>query len=201
MILREKSGTSIVLSLFKNIYTRSRHREQRLIDIHHNSQIYRLTKGFWEKMKTCFRYSVFGKITEPRQETSGVFENSRVIQFLINLYEKWKYQTTQFLKASSMYHKAEETKMQMTLSPIRIVSLIVIVAITTNIALSFILQKHIGLWGWLMRGLFFSMAVIGLHCRADWRSVKMSSLFMRKMRLDGEGMNKGRYGNRGKIHT
>jgi hypothetical protein len=191
MILREKAETSIVISLFRNFYAWSRHREQRLIDIHHNSQIYRLTKEFWEKMKTCFRYSFFGRITEPRQKTSGIFETSLVVQSLFNLYKKCKHQIIQLFKASSTYHQVKDTKINLAFTPIRMMSLIVIVAITTNIALSLIVQKNISLWGWLARGLFLSLAVIGLYCRADWRSVKMSSLFMRKMRLDGEGMNKG----------
>lgn len=184
MILAEISDTSIIISKCRNFYRWYHYKEQRLRDILHNSQTYSLTKRFWAGIKICFRYSLLARITGSAQKTYSILENSRIVQFLFNLYKKWKINIMQFLKASSTTYLAKDTKEQLNFSPLRIISMIVITAITTNIVLSFVLQKPIGLWGWVMRGLFFSVAVLGLFSQADWRSVKGASVFLRKMGRD-----------------
>ena len=184
MILTEVSNTSIVVSLFRYFCRWYSHLEQRLIDIYHNSQTHRLTRGFWGKIKICFRYSFLGRTTELKQVSPVILDNSQVVQYMIDFYKKWKDKIVNYLGTSSTVGLAKDTKKELYFSPVMIISIIVVSAITVNVFLSIILQRQIGLWGWLIRGLFLFTAVSGLFCQTDWSTVKESSVFLRKMRMD-----------------
>lgn len=181
MSLRDISNTSIILSLFRNFYRWYSFREQKLVSVYHDSKTCRLTRGFYGGVKVCFRYSFLGRITETEQTSSGVLDKSRTVQNLINLYLRWKDKIIRSLKASSTIKLAKGTKKELYFSPMKIISIIIITAITINIFLSIVLQKQIGLWGWLMRGLFLLAAVLSLFCTKDWSTVKKSSIILKKM--------------------
>jgi len=184
MILREISDASIVISLvryFNRLYSQL---EQKLTYLYYNSQIYSFTKGFKEKIKICFIYSYFGKIINEKQISLKILYSSRVVQYFMNFYKKWKNMITQFLKTSLMVGLAKDTKRQLIFSPVKIISMIVIIAFAVNVFLILVLQKQIGLWGWLIRGLLLFVAISGLFSKADWPTVKRSSVFLGKMRMD-----------------
>lgn len=181
MILREISDTSIITSLFRYFFRWHSQFGQRINTIYHNSQIFRLAKGSWTRIKISFRYSFLGRITETRQISSGVLDNSKLIQYLFNSYKKWKHKVIQLPQFSSTADLAKDTKKALYSFPVRIISIIVIIAITINVIFSFVIQKEISLWGWLMRGLFLVAAVIGLFCKADWQTIKKNSVFLRKV--------------------
>ena len=184
MTLRKISDASIVISLFRYFYKWYGYIENKLMGIFHNSQTYRLAKGFYGGVKICFRYSFLGRITETRQTASGILDNSRTVRSLINYYNKWNDKIIHYFKASSTIDLAKNTKEQLDSSPVKIISIIIVTAITINVLLSIALQKQIGLWGWLMRALFLFGAVSGLFCKANWQTIKRSSVCLRKMRID-----------------
>lgn len=184
MILRETLDTSIVISLLKRSYNWYSYREQRLIDIYHNSQIWRLAKGFCAGVKTCFRYSFWGRITEIKQTSPGVLDSSRAVRYLIDFYKRWKDKIIRYSKASSTVNVVEDTREQLILSPVKILSIIVVTAVLVNALLSVILQKQMGLGDFFVRVLFLFAGTAGLSCQAGWASVKKSSIFLRKMRVD-----------------
>ena len=184
MSLREILDTSIAVLLLKHLYQRYGHIEQRIIDIYHYSQTYRLLNELWGKIKICFRYSFLGRTTELKQVSPVILDNSQVVQYMIDFYKKWKDKIVNYLGTSSTVGLAKDTKKELYFSPVMIISIIVVSAITVNVFLSIILQRQIGLWGWLIRGLFLFTAVSGLFCQTDWSTVKESSVFLRKMRMD-----------------
>ena len=149
--------------------------------IYHQSQIHKLAKGFWEKLKISFRYSFLGRITEEKQTTSGILDNSRGVQYVFNLYKKGGNKVTRCLRTSSAIILTKKTKKDLYFSPVKITSVILITAIIINVVFSFVLQNKIGIYGWLMRGLLLFLAVSGLFCKAGWPTVKSSSIFLRKM--------------------
>lgn len=157
---------------------------QKVSYIYRNSLIHRLINRFWEKVKICFRYSFFGRITETRQINPEILDNSRVVQYLFGFYERRKSKIIKSFEASSTIDLAKDTKKDLYFSPVRVTSIIVVIAITVNVFLSIVLQKQIGLWGWLMRGLFLPVAISGLFCKTDWPTVKRNSVFLRKIRID-----------------
>lgn len=183
MIPHQIEETSILISLFRSFNRRYSYLKQRLSYIYQNSHLFRMTEVFWEKIKVCLRYSFLGRITQPWQGGSGTLDNSRFAQYLVNFFKRRKDRLIHYLKTSLMVVLAGDTKEQLNLSPVRIISIITLTAITVNVALSIMLQKQIGLWGWLMRGLFLFAACAGLFCKADWPTIKHNSLFLRRLEV------------------
>ncbi len=181
MILREISNASIILSLFRYFFRWLSPLGQRMNTIYHNSQVFRLAKGFWARIKICFKYSFLGRITETKQISSRILDNSKLVQHLFNSYKKWKEKIIQLLRFSSTAHLAEDTKKDFFSFPVRTISTILITAVTINVIFSLVLQKEISLWGWLIRGLFLLVAVSGLICKADWQTIKKNSIFFKKL--------------------
>ena len=175
-------STSITILLCKRLYKWYKYIAQGRINIYYNSHSYRLLKGFWEKIKICFRYSFLGKITAIEQEKAFVsLTHSRTVQYLINFYQRWIDKIINYSRASLTTESAKYTKEEFRLSPMKITSTIVVTAIIVNVALSIVLQKQIGLWGWLLRGLFLFVGVGGISCGADWPTVKRNSAILKTM--------------------
>ncbi len=181
MTLRKFSDTSIVISLFRYFYKWYDYIEQRLIGIYHKSQTGRLAKGFCRGAKICFRYSFLGRISETKQTSSGAYDRSWAVQYLINCYKRWKDKAMCYLRTSLAISLSKNTKKTLYFPPVRITSVIVVIAVITNVFLSIVLQKQISLWGWLMRGLFLFAGVVCLFCKADWVAVKSNSIILRKL--------------------
>jgi len=173
-------GTSITVLLWRQLFRWYGQIEQRVDFIYLNSQTFRLTKRVLESIKACFRYSLLGRITEIKEENPEILGNSRAVQYLIDSYKGWKDKVIYYSKTSSTISLAKDTQRELYLSPVRIISLIVVIAILVNVALSVILQKQIELWGFLIRVLFLFAGTAGLSCEADWPAVKESSIFLRK---------------------
>ena len=186
MKLNKISETSIVVSLFKYFYKCYSRIEQRVNYIYSNSQTARILNIFWKKIKLYFRYSFLGKITEIESVIPKALDNSWSVQYLTNFYKRWKDKITNYLKTSLTVGLVKDTKEELYFLPVRMIGIIVVVAIVVNVFLSLILQKQIGLWGWLLRGLFLFVAVSGLFCAATWSAVEKSSIFLRKIRRNGK---------------
>ena len=183
MKLNKISETSIVVSLFKYFYKCYSRIEQRVNYIYSNSQIAGFLSIFWEKTKLCFRYSFLGRITQIKEANPALLDNSRAARYLINFYKRWMNRIIRHSKTSSTVSLAKDTKEELYFLPVRMIGIIVVVAIVVNVFLSLVLQKEIGLWGWLMRGLFLFAGVSGLFCQADWPAIKKSSIFLRKAKI------------------
>ena len=158
--------------------------EAKINSVYLKSFTQRLIKKINETIKVCFRYSFLGRITEPKQAPPMVLDNSRAVRYSISFYKKWRDKTIHYLRSSFTFSLAKDTKEQFVLSPVRIISLIVIITIFVNAVLSVILQKQMYLWSFLIRVLFLFAGTAGLSCEADWPTVKKSSVLLKKMRMD-----------------
>lgn len=170
--------TSLLFRYFSRGYGCLRHR---LSYIYCNSQTYKVLNKFWEKIKVCFRYSFLGRVIEIKQRTLVILDNSRAVQYLINLYKRWKDRVVCYLKTSLTISLAENTKEELNFSPVKIVSIILVTAVIVNLFLSVFLHKQISSGAWLMRGLFLFVGVAGLFCLTDWPTVRKSSVFFKKI--------------------
>lgn len=180
MTLRDVADKSFIVSLWRYFYSWYDFFGQRLIYIYQQSQIHRLIGEFGEKIKVCFRYSCLGGIAETKV-IAAALDNSLITQYLIGFYKSWKDRIISYLKISLAIKLAEDTKKGQVLSPVRIVSVVVITAVVANALLSFVLHQQISQWGWLIRGLFLFVAIFGIFCQADWSTVQESSIFLRKL--------------------
>ena len=181
MILKVALDKSAVLSFFRHLYKLISYLNRDLKRVYHNSQTYKVITRFGEKTNLAFKYSFFGRISESKQKNSVFFNQSRTIQFFINSYKKWKDKIIHSFKASSTIDMVKNTSEQLNFSPTKILGLIGVAAISVNVFLSLVLQKQIGLWGWIIRGLFLFVSVSGLICMADWQTIKKSSIFLKKL--------------------
>ena len=125
--------------------------------------------------------------TEIKQTSPTILDNSRVAQFLISFYKRWKGKIIHYLRTSSAIEVVKDTKTELYFFPVKTISIIVIIATAANVALSFVLHRQIALGSWLIRGLFLFLAVGGLFCKADWPTVKENSVILEKMLLTETG--------------
>lgn len=178
MSWKETLDTSIALSLVRYCYKWYGDIEQRLNYVYRHSQTAKRLNIFWEKIKVYFRYSFLARLTQIKQISSAVLDNSRTVQYLTNLYKRYNDKIANLLKASFTFNLARDAKNELYFMPVRIISIIVITAIVANLLLSLVLHKPIILWGWLWRGLFLFVAVSGLFSTVAWPAVERSSIFL-----------------------
>lgn len=184
MTQKNISDASITLHLFRHIYSQYRNTELKLSGIYHSSHACRLATRFCSILKICLRYSFLGRITETKQKTSTILDTSRTAQFLIKCYKNGKDKLIHSFKASSVVEIAKNRTEQNNFSPLKLISITVAVAVVVNVILIIVLQKHISLWGWMMRGLLIFVSISALFCQADWPIVKKSSTFFKLLRID-----------------
>ena len=184
MSLREMPDRSIAIYLFKRCYGGYRNLAQRISYIYNNSQTNARLNKLLEKTNVCFKYSFLGRITEIKQADQGTLDNSRTVQFLVNFYKNCKDKIILYSKISETVDLAKDIKGQLNFSPLRIVGAILIATVLANTALAFILHSKISIWGCLIRGLFLFCGLAGLFCKADWHTVRETSVFLGKMRMN-----------------
>ncbi|HDZ76731.1 MAG TPA: hypothetical protein ENH41_01440 [Candidatus Omnitrophica bacterium] len=161
--------TSIFISLLKKGWEGYSFIEWWWGQAYKDSCVYRLSGEFWKRVRVCFRYSFFGKITEisqPGTITFVIFDNSHTVQYLGRVYNRVKDQSTRYLKMSFIADCTERIKQQVSFLPIQAISIVVITAVSINILLSILLQKQFGLWGWFMRGVFLFLGIAGLFSKS-----------------------------------
>jgi hypothetical protein len=179
-------NSSIAILFLRGLYRRYDRIEQGVMDVYHYSRIYRLTKGLWGKIEICFKYSFLGRITEIKETEPALLDDSRVVRYLINFYKGWRNKAICYLMPSFTLRLAKDTKEELIFSPVRTISLIVIITSLVNAVLSVLLQKQMGLWSFFVRVLFLLAGTAGLSCEADWPMVKKSSIFLKKIGVNVE---------------
>lgn len=183
-MLRTSKETSVFVRLIKKLWRRYHFFKLQLDEIRKNSQMYRITEGLRAKINLYFRYSFFGKIIEIKikKEEDMILNESRVVVWLINLYKKWRYKIISILKLSKTITSMDLLKRESHLLPIKIGSIITIVAIFTNIIFSILLKKEIGLFGWFIRISLLLIGFSGLSSNATWEDVNKTSYFVNRIK-------------------
>jgi len=150
--------------------------------IYKDSHAYRLVNGFGAKIKTFFRYSFLGRNAEIRQGVGHIIlENSYVAKYTFSLYKKCKAKIINYLRMCLMVEALRDLKTELYFSPIKTISIFMVIATAVNVVLCFIFKRPIGIWGYLMRGLFLFVGIPGIYCKADWSAVKANSIFFKKV--------------------
>lgn len=186
MNFKKMLDTSIVVSLFKYFYRWYLKLEQRIGYIFQYSQTCWLLERFLEKIKICIRYSFLGRITEIKEKDTTILNNSYTVRYLIEFCQRWKNKISGYLNASLTAKLTKDTEQQLYFSPVILISIIVASAIFVNTFLSFIFQKEISLWGWLIRVLFLFVSISGLFCQADRSVIKEGSILLKKIQSQYE---------------
>jgi hypothetical protein len=90
------------------------------------------------------------------------------------------------LAESKLRKVCVEIARDISLLPVRIISILVVSALPINAFFSVLLRKEINTYGWIMRGVIFLLGICGLFCDADLEKVKCNSVvyrfFIRKQR-------------------
>ncbi len=174
--------TSIFLNLLQRFYKIFYFLNQRLNDPIKNSRIYKLWSAVYNGIMIGSKYSFFTRVTEIKQPgaTIPVLDNSWFLRSLLGFYKARKNSTMYYLSRSSLIKSGRDSVENLYFSPAKQISAAIIIAVLTNIILSFICQTAISRWGWLLRGLFLVAGCIGLFCKVDWPTVKESSKFLGK---------------------
>lgn len=110
---------------------------------------------------------------------SQIFNNSKFIKLLFNVYKTQKYNITNYSKTSTFVKLAEKLKKDLYLIPVRTIGIILITAILTNSLCSIVFNIEIKLLGWVMRVLFLFIGLISLFCDANWEDLKKTSSVIR----------------------
>lgn len=176
--------TTIFVKLLKIFWRLHYYFRQRVYEIYKNSQTFIPIQRLWDKIRICFRYSFLEKITNTREEGNNmVFNESKVVRWWINLYRKRKQEVSFFLKISRTNSSVKELKKELNYLTVKNTSIIMVVAILTNIMLSILLKKQILLLGWIIRYLLLSMGISGLFCNATWKDIMRTSYFIRQINI------------------
>ena len=160
--------TSIFISLLKKGWEGYSFIEWWWGQVCKDSCVYRLSGEFWKRVRVCFRYSFFGKITEisqPGIATFAIFNNSRTVRYLAMVPKRVKEWNVKYLKMSSIVDCTEKIKQQLYFLPIQTISIVIVTALIVNMLLSVMLQKQLSLWGWFARAVFLFLAIAGLFSK------------------------------------
>lgn len=144
------------------------------------SVTHRLIEKMNETVRICFRYSFLGRITETGQTAPLGLGNSRMLQYLLHFYRRG----INCLSNSATVSVAQNLQRELYCFPVKIISIIVITTVMVNAFLLVILQIKLDLWNFLIRVLLLFVATAGLSCEADCPTVKKSSIFLKKTRMD-----------------
>ncbi len=155
--------------------------EENISLVYLNSLTHQLIGKTAVLIKTGFRFSIFGRLTELNDGVSrDFFQTSKSTKILLNWLNYFKNWTIRLSVTSNCVTSTKTLRQAFLLSPLKVGSIIVITTIITNLVLLVILQRQITLWGWLMRALLLSIGISGLFCNADWPTLKTSSIFFKK---------------------
>jgi hypothetical protein len=179
---KEIIRTSIFLSMLQKIQTQEHFITSRIYKIFTESQTYRLMVKFQEGTRVNFKYSFLGKMTEIDEgQNINILESSNTMKLLMGLSDKYKYKILNYFKASAISNSIDKLNKGFYLFPIKTASMIIIIAIITNIIISFFLKREIGLFGWFMRGIFLFMAINGLYSYTSWEELNKTSYFLKRL--------------------
>lgn len=133
-------------------------------------------------IKTGFKFSIFGRLTEKEDVSRNFWEGSRITQVVLEWIKNSKNRVTDSSTTSILFSSVESLKYTFFSRPLWAGSIIIITSIITNLTLSFILQKQIALQGWMIRGLLLFIGISGLFSNVNWQDLERTSLVLRKIK-------------------
>ncbi|MEK6715234.1 MAG: hypothetical protein AABY43_04240 [Candidatus Omnitrophota bacterium] len=181
MTLRILAKESFFISLLREACQRYCFFEQWIGLASKESWIRAKLKNISDKLKIYCRYSFLGRISEiNNKDNSVVLDGSRFVSFWLGLYKKGKDSFLFYFKAGETAILAEDIKKGLYFQPIKTASVIMLAAILTNTIFIIFLHRQVSLTGWLMRAVFFFIAIAGLSCDIDWQGLEKTSFVLNK---------------------
>jgi hypothetical protein len=95
-----------------------------------------------------------------------------------------KERASNLLKQSRIVSFFKKIMGDLRLNPLKSVSFIIVGLIFTNLVLSVLIKKEIGLFGWIIRGGFLFAGLSGLFCGTGWGEIKKASFILRLCRKE-----------------
>ncbi len=181
-MLKVPAEASTFVKLLKKIWVGYHALELWLDETNKNSYTNKIIQNLSYAVKVYARYSFLGRIAEINREVNiAIFDGSKVIRWSMNLFNKCKYKIITYLKTNIISDSIEELNKDFICFPVRNTSIIMIGAILTNIFFSILLNKEIGLWFLVMRGLFLFIGIAGLTCKAGLQDLINTSFVLKKI--------------------
>lgn len=171
--------TSIVISLIRVVSMRYNEITRKVGYIYQDSWCYNLMPQLIKKTKDCFRDSHCGRIMAFGQIDGISWNDSYAIRLLISFYKGCKNKITGCCRNSLTAVTIKETREETRASFVQLLGVVLLMAVITNLVLSFMLHKQISGIGWLARGLFLLVFIPGLFSKTNWPAVKNSSIFLK----------------------
>lgn len=177
--------TSKAILLFKVAHKKYCLLEGWFDELYKDSMVYKKPRLVFSVITASFRYSFLGRITEISDEDNSkeILENSGFAQWLLKICAGGKKRIMSYLKTSFTANCAAGLKNELYVLPVKTISLIVVTAILSDAAfyalLKNVIQREIGLLGWIIRGMLLSAGLAGLLGKADLENLASASLFFK----------------------
>lgn len=169
---------SKIISWLRILFSRLYYFENQIDKICKNSRTYSLIYSSYYRIKTYFRYSFIRKIIDVDEGLSFPFlNNSKVAQRIVSVYTEW---SNNHVKTSAIMSIFRKIKKELYFLPGKIVGIVIVIAIVTNVFLAILLKIEFSPFGWLIRGLIFFAGIIGIFCNADWQTISSDSKILRR---------------------
>lgn len=147
--------------------------------------IYKIVNSFLLKIKIYFSDSFFMRIigiNTVNQIASSILENSKSINWFLRTYRILKVWLRHPLQESIFINVFAKTKQESQAVLLELIGLIMAIAILSNTLIAVIFFRNISFWGWILRGIFFSLGLSGVFCRLDWQTIGDKSVLLRFLR-------------------
>jgi len=146
-----------------------------------NSKSYLIFSGLSHKLKAYSRESSLVKIINEICEKNGspIFEGSIVINRTADLIKKQRAKLKFYLKTSQSDNLLAETKKELLSSPLKITSRIAVIAVITNITLSFSINRPPCLSVWIVEAVILFIGLNGISSETTWEEIKKTSKFIK----------------------
>lgn len=182
MILGEIFYNSFVISYPINFLKWLVFINKRVNCIYLNSKVHMILFKSKEKIKIYEMDCFMVKITEFQEIDISIFKSSNVLRFLINFFTELKSKIVRSFSSSLTGVLLKFTLLQLNSFFFKIICLFFVIVIMSNIVEYgfFRRQIDIGVWGWLMRGLFLFISVSGIFSKTNWLEIKPNSIFFKR---------------------
>lgn len=183
-------NTSTTISLYKRLNGYYGQITKEIIGMYKNSEFFKLKRWLDGEAKASFEHSrinlFFKKITTIKAD-SLFLDNSCFARSLLISYQRLQGRIAYVLNASKVAGLIKKSKEMPRLLSLETISIIIISAIFMNIVLSFAFCREIYFWNWAIYGLFLSLGIPALFCKADWKTIKKGSIFLQIVKVGQNG--------------
>lgn len=176
-------ASSLVAGFLLRLLNISRYQLKRICAICKESKVYKGCAAFYRMFVISLRESFLGRISEAGTgyNSASAIADSEAIKGLSNTLKNLK-QNFINTQTSVIVDSAKEIKRGFYSFPVRVIGIVGTMTLSTNIALSLILQhQDTGLFWWLARIALLFLAVSGYFCRASWEDISKTSFFLSRI--------------------